>query len=688
MNIRNLWIIPLAIAAAVVGLVSACSSSEQAPGAEVSSDHSSRLAAGLLAEEASAAAIAPSLWSSLADADELLILADSRSSNAASGDDVPRGLRIVRSGSEEPLVLEFTDVQAQVHASIATVDVTQRYRNPFEEVIEAEYVFPLPQDAAVRDFVMVIGRRRIRGILREKAEAERIYARARQAGHTASLLTQARPNIFVQRVANIEPGHRIDVAIRYFHTLPHRDGAYEFTFPSVVGPRFHPPHQGRSRVPEVGSSSGHPDGFAPLSFELSIDGHESIRDVECLTHEVDIDRSRRRGIQVRLRDRDRRPDRDLVVRYRVPEDDLSGSLVSQEGRDGGTFTLLLQPPASTRRADQPLELIFLVDCSGSMAGDPLDQVKEALLLALDALGPDDRFQIIQFSNEASRFTRDPVPGTPEQLRRAARHVRGLAAKGGTMMMEGIEEALTREDDEETTRFVCLMTDGFIGNEPEIFTRVGRNLGRNRIFSFGVGSSPNRFLMENLAILGQGAVEFLNPRDDARPVMRRFLDRARRPAWTRVDVEFPGADVTDVYPERIPDLYSGRPILVTGRYRGDPPREALLTGRTQGRRHRVTIPTLGSVARERASLDAIWAREKIADLSRSAWIEPGRASRIQRDILNVALEHGLVSQFTAFVAVDGREAVNDGAPERTVLISVPFPEGTESDPTTHRHEEDR
>ncbi len=143
--------------------------------------------------------------------------------------------------TEIPLPLKHTDVDARIEGYVGTVAVTQQFENPYDEKIEAVYMFPLPEKAAVSEFVMTIGERRIRGILREKEEAEAIYRQARAQGYQASLLTQHRPNVFEQKVANIEPGKRIDVDITYYETLAYADGWYSFVFPTVVGPRYNPP---------------------------------------------------------------------------------------------------------------------------------------------------------------------------------------------------------------------------------------------------------------------------------------------------------------------------------------------------------------------------------------------------------------------------------------------------------------
>ncbi|HEV8291727.1 MAG TPA: VIT domain-containing protein, partial [Tepidisphaeraceae bacterium] len=176
-------------------------------------------------------------------AEELWIIGRADKQQPQPGEQMIPGSGVLAAQLESKLVpvpLKHTDVKASIAGYIATVDVTQEYQNPYNGKIEAVYVFPLPDNAAVSEFVMTIGQRRIRGIIREREEAERIYKEARSQGYVATLLTQERPNIFTQKVANIEPGKKIDVNLRYFHTLSYNDGAYEFVFPMVVGPRFNP----------------------------------------------------------------------------------------------------------------------------------------------------------------------------------------------------------------------------------------------------------------------------------------------------------------------------------------------------------------------------------------------------------------------------------------------------------------
>ncbi|MYH70949.1 MAG: VWA domain-containing protein, partial [Gammaproteobacteria bacterium] len=488
-------------------------------------------------------------------------------------------------GTENILLpLQHTAVDAAIAGHISTVRVTQQFANPFDTKIEAVYVFPLPQQAAVSEFLMVIGERTIRGILREKEEAEAIYRAARDQGYQASLLVQRRPNIFEQKVANIEPGKAIDVDITYFNTLAYRDGWYSFVFPTVVGPRFNPPGHpdpvhalprgGRMATPGAAGvrylapteRSGH-----DLGMTVRINAGVPIEDITS-THDITVDRDGPAAATVQLAQRTTIPNRDFVLDFRVAGEAVKSGLMTYQDPDTGEgfFSLMLIPPLA--RADiarRPMELVFVIDTSGSMQGRPLAQAKQAVATALGLLNQDDTFQIIRFSDDASQFGREPVPATADNLAAARRYLADLSGDGGTMMVEGIRAALGFPHDPSRYRFVSFMTDGYIGNEADILAEVHRRIGNARIFSFGVGGSVNRYLMERMANVGRGAVAYLGLNDSADAVMEAFFERVSRAALTDVEVDWGGMTVSDTYPGRRPDLFVGRPLVVSGKFRGKP-----------------------------------------------------------------------------------------------------------------------
>ena len=591
-----------------------------------------------------------------------------------------------------PLPLKHTEVHAAVTGYVGTVDVTQQFQNPFDEKIEAVYMFPLPERAAVSEFVMTIGKRRIRGILREKEEAEAIYREARAQGYQASLLTQRRPNIFEQKVANIEPGKRIDVNIRYFHSLAYRDGWYTFVLPTVVGPRYNPPGSKdpvralpRSHVQLVstgagvrylrpGERSGHDIGIT-----VKLDAGVAIESIES-SHRIDENRTSPETATVKLANQAMIPNRDFVLKFKVAGGRVKANLLTYVDRKTGQgyFTMMLYPPEHLKNAPRhPMEMVFVLDCSGSMNGQPIAEAKAAVLEALDLLEPGDTFQVIRFSNNASRFGPDPVPATPENISRVKRYVRRLQGGGGTRMIEGIRAALHFPHDPRRLRFVTFLTDGHIGNEVEILEAIHKSIGASRIFSFGVGDSVNRYLLNRMAKIGRGAAAYLRLDDSGAEVMRYFFNRIGRPVLSDIRIDWGNMQVTDTYPKRLPDLFVGRAVVVTGKFLGEPV-EPEVWGRAGGKRVEYTVPRRGDEDAH-AFIPNVWARLRIADLEdRQAWTRDPH-NELAGAIKKTALEYGLMSDYTAFVAVDAsrRTAGKHGT---TVYQAVPVPKGVRCDTT--------
>ena len=593
---------------------------------------------------------------------------------------------------EIPLPLKHTDVKGQISGYIATVEVTQQFHNPYNEKIEAVYVFPLPQNAAVNEFIMIIGERKIRGIIREREEAERIYTEARNQGYVASLLTQERPNIFTQKVANIEPNKQIDVNIKYFNTLAYVDGWYEFVFPMVVGPRFNPPNytdgigavaHGKTGIsgqktevqylkPE--QRSGH-----DISLVVDIDAGVAIEDITCPSHVINNSTVTAERRTVTLSSLDSIPNKDFVLRYKVAGKTVKSALVTHNDNRGGFFTLMLYPPENLsylKRA--PMEMIFVLDCSGSMRGKPIEKAKDAITRALKQLQPNDTFQVIRFSNNASQLGPDPLPATEENIRKGLKYVESLEGSGGTMMIEGIKAALDFPHDPQRFRLVSFMTDGYIGNESEILAEIHNRLGAGRIFSFGVGSSVNRYLLDRMAKLGKGAVAYIGLDESAGEIIDQFYERISHPALTDVTIDWGKLKVTDVYPGRIPDLFVGRPVILTGRFEGKRNTTIRVTGKVGNLDQEIVIPVnLGDSGDTHKGIACVWARKKIETLVNQAVYDNN--SDITEQIKQVALEYGLMSSYTAFVAVDtSRQTAGEHG--TTVPVPVPVPYGVRYDTT--------
>jgi Ca-activated chloride channel homolog len=619
--------------------------------------------------------------------DELLVIERRRQGMT----DRPRGPEMWAALPERsvPLPLKHTDVKAKISLYIGSVTVTQQYHNPYDSKIEAVYVFPLPDDAAVRDFVMTVGARKIRGIIREREEAEKIYADARRQGHVASLLTQERANIFTQKVANIEPGKQIDIAITYFHTLRYQDGTFEFAFPMVVGPRYNPAGTvagvGAAPAGRPGASGEKteveylpPDSVSAhdIALEVDLDAGLPLEKLESPTHVVDVQRPSETRALVTLGRHDRIPNKDFVLRWRPGGAGVRAAVATHRDETGGYFTLILHPPATLAEIPPvPREMIFVLDCSGSMDGDPIAAAKRALEKCLQRLGPGDTFQIIRFSSEASQMGPAPVPATPENVRQGLRYLQSLDSEGGTEMITGIRAALGFPHTPGRFRIVSFMTDGYIGNEREILAEVQRRLGPARVFSFGVGTAVNRYLIEGLARVGRGTAAYVLPDDASRNAADALYTRIERPALTDLSIE--GA--VEVHPSPLPDLFAGRPAVITGRFLGDGPGVLRVKGSMGGQPWSTEIALKGTT---HPALPAVWARAKIASLDDRMSISSDTMECLGA-IKATALAYGLMSDFTAFVAVDSLSRT-EGQFGTTVVQPVPTPKGVPYETTVEKN----
>lgn len=616
-----------------------------------------------------------------------------------------------------PVPLQHTDVHATIAGPIASVQVTQQFANPYSSKIEAVYVFPLPDDAAVNDFVMTIGSRSIRGVIREREQAEQIYQQAKSQGYRASLMTQERSNIFTQKVANIEPSEKIDVSITYFNTLGYRDGSYEFVFPMVVGPRFNPPSTLRGAARGDGTGVGavpvHAHGASgqatevaylrpsersgtDVSVKIDLDAGVAVESISSPSHQVNItpDAANPARAQIALSGYDSIPNRDFVLRYRVAGGQpKAGMITFDDGRNGkgGFFSMVIVPPEDlkyTRRG--PVELVLVIDCSGSMEGQPLALAKKSAMNMLRQLRPEDSFQVIRFSDTASFMTRQTIGADAKNIEEGVRYVDSLRAEGGTMLLNGLEPALAAKGGDwgwAKTRYVCVLSDGQLGNEPEVLGQLSKKLGDSRVFTLGIGSAPNRTLMNAMSRIGRGAAGYIANDRDTTEVTDLFVQRISNAAMTDLRFDWGGMDVVDVYPKRIPDLYIGRPVVITGRYRGwdKVSGQVRITGRVGTEREELRVSVQPGTSNPNArGLALVWARTRITELDEQAtWgAKPGAGSENgpnQGEIKDLALRFGLMSAYTSFIAVDsmGRTGGTYGT---SVTVPVNMPVGTKYETT--------
>ncbi|HTT24877.1 MAG TPA: VIT and VWA domain-containing protein [Candidatus Sulfotelmatobacter sp.] len=597
--------------------------------------------------------------------------------------------------------LRHTEVRGAITGFLARVTVTQIFENTAAQRIEAVYAFPLPDNAAVDDMTIQVGTRTVRGVIRKREEARAIYEKARQTGHVAALLDQERPNIFTQSVANILPGEQITVTISYLQTLEYENGAYQFVFPMVVGPRYIPGQPtgkqaggwapDTTRVPDAskitppitlpGTRTGH-----DISIELAIDAGVPLLQLSSSSHEIDVDRISASSADVKLKNLAEIPNKDFVLKYDVAGEQIADAVLSQadsqvvsraKSAAGGYFTLILQPPARLPESDiTPKELVFVLDTSGSMMGFPIAKAKELINPALDELYPGDTFNLITFSGDTRILFPEPVYPTAENIRKAREVLNAQHGYGGTEMMTAIRAALAPSDSQDHLRVVCFLTDGYVGNDLEIIAEVQHHPNA-RVFAYGIGNAVNRFLIESMARAGRGDSEVVMLNDKADDAAHRLYQRLRSPVLTDVSIDWRNLPVNDVFPKKLPDLFTGNPLVVSGRYTAAADGSIVIHGKRAGEDFTREIPVhLNRSATADRTLSTFWARRKIDDLMSQDWagLQAGTVKpEVQNQITQLGLNYNLMTQFTSFVAVEERVVTTNGKPQR-VEVPVEMPQG--------------
>lgn len=565
--------------------------------------------------------------------------------------------------SGELCPLKHTAVDVNISGMAARVTVTQEFANTSREKIEAIYTFPLPRLAAVDGMTMQVGSRSIEARIKRREEARRIYEQARERGHVAGLLELRRPNVFTQSVANIEPGARVRVTLRYVDILQYEEGGYEFSFPMTVGPRYDDQGTNPKYAPPA-TRAGH-----DLSLALKLDAGVALDALKSSTHEITVLRPSASRAEVRLKQGSVIPNKDFILRYDVAGSGIADAVLAHHDERGGFFALILQPPRRITVEDvTPKELVFVLDTSGSMSGFPIEKAKEAMSLALAGLYPRDTFNLITFAGDTRVLFPEPVPATAGNLRLAQQFLSGSHGGGGTEMRKAVRAAFAPSGEMNKVRVICFMTDGYVGNESEILAEI-RQHPEARVFSFGIGSAVNRYLLDKMAEEGRGEVDYVGLNDDGSAAARRFHERVRNPLLTDVTVDWGGLPVSGVYPRRVPDLFAAKPVVLFGRYTGATSGAVTLRGRMSGRPFArtlsVVLPAQGAAHDVLASL---WARRRVDQLS----LEDPRNPDAEA-ITGLGLEYRLMTPYTSFVAVEDQVVTRNGKPVR-VEVPVEMPEG--------------
>ncbi|MBE9069006.1 after-VIT domain-containing protein [Leptolyngbya cf. ectocarpi LEGE 11479] len=611
---------------------------------------------------------------------------------------------------EQPLVfpLKHTEVKAQVSGNISRVDVTHTFENPFTTTLDATYVFPLPDEAAVDTLVVRFCDRTIHGRIEKREEAQAIYQRAQQKGQTAGLLEQERANIFTQSLANIPPGEQIKVTIGYSDQLAYKQGSYEFVFPMVVGPRYIP----GNAIADLGQGAGHGTATAPMSLNQDTDlvpdasrlngpilpaglrsGHDiqitveietgfELSNLQSPSHQIVVDTIAADTIagdkqnsltRITLSPSDTLPNKDLILRYQVASDSAQTSLLTQSDKRGGHFAVYLIPALSyDTTAYIPKDMVFLIDTSGSQSGAPLAQCQALMRRFIEGLHPQDTFNIVNFANTTQQLAKVSLNNTPRNRKQALNYVERLRAGGGTEMMRGFKTVLNLPHlAPEHIRNIVLLTDGYIGNETQIFAEVQRSLSpSSRLHSFGAGSSVNRFLLNRVAELGRGISQVVRHDEPIDQVVDTFFNQINNPVLGNLSLHWDGPGAApSLYPTAVPDLFAQQPLILLGHKTDSQPGTLRITGMTGSGKPFAQSFAVSFTPSGNPAIGQLWGRARIKALMNQ--MVSGETTLGVEAITETALAYQLLSQYTAFVAVSDESRVEQ--PTTSVNVPVNMPE---------------
>jgi len=576
------------------------------------------------------------------------------------------------------LPLKDTRVEIAVSGVIADVKVLQTYRNEGSRPINASYVFPASTRAAVYAMRMRIGDRVVVAKIKEREAAKQEFETAKREGKSASLLEQDRPNVFSMSLANVMPQDRIEIELRYTELLVPTDGIYEVVFPTVVGPRY---------ASQPGPSATKEDQFvktpylrqgkqSPSTLHIStrISAGVPIQELTCASHQIFPQWPSPNVAQLTLDDTDPfQGNRDFVLRYRLAGDQIASGLLLYQGADENFFLYMAQPPLRIVADEIPArEYIFVVDVSGSMNGFPLNTSKQLLRDLIGQLRPSDQFNVVLFAGDSTVLAPKSLQANQDNIQSAIRLLDEQRGSGGTELLPAIQQAMGLPREASVSRSIVLVTDGFISGEQGVFDYIRENLDQCNVFSFGIGSAVNRYLIEGVAKAGMGEPFIVTQESEGPAIAAKFREYIQTPLLTNIQIRSVGFETYDVHPAHLPDLMAQRPLILFGKWRGPVSGTFELTGKT-GRGEYVTrLDVAGTQPDEsNRALRYLWARSRVAELSDYGSRNPD-AGKV-KEITALGLKYSLLTRYTSFIAVL-EEIRNPEGPAKDVNQPQPLPLG--------------
>lgn len=576
----------------------------------------------------------------------------------------------ITKGTADKFPLALTEIKANVVGMIADVSIRQVYVNNGNDPIEAVYVFPASTKAAVYGMKMQIADRVITAIVKEKQQARVDYEKAKSDGKSASLLEELAPNVFRMNVANILKGDSIIVTINYTEMLIPEDNVYRFVYPAVVGPRYVTAGSNTELINALNEQTDSRIMPGQLKFEAKVSTPVPLKSLKSPSHKMDIvtkDNKTGRLVQMgrnnslttmTLSPKDEFSGaRDIVFEYVLAGPEIESGLLLHEGKNENYFMLMVQPPTDIVIKNlMPREYIFIVDVSGSMNGFPLETAKSMMSELMTTMRPIDKMNVMMFSGGQNILSPQSLPATDENKEKVRSFFNNGYGGGGTELLPALRKAFQMETDDKISRTFVILTDGYVTVEREAFELIRTQLNKANVYSFGIGTSVNRWLIEGMARAGKGnSFVVMNP-NETKKTANKFISYIQSPVLSHINVDYGDLDVYDLDMPSIPDVTGKRPIVVYGKWKGKKTGNVTLKGDAANGALTFTSSVEAAPSlTEHSALRYLWAKNKIIILDDEqqapAIAQAGKPTDYKQVITDLGLKYNLLTKYTSFIAID-------------------------------------
>ncbi len=570
----------------------------------------------------------------------------------------------------KPVALEGVRIEGQISGLSSQITVRQRYRNTEKIEIEAVYLFPLEEQAAVCGFVARLKDRVLRGEIDEKERAFERYDEAIREGNSAFLMEQVRADIFTISVGRIPPEETVEIEISYVAELAYEGSAIRLMLPTTVSPRYIPAHQAAESTETVAALDTPRQLRVPygLSLELMLRLNGGLRHVESPSHPVRITLEDDHAV-VSLSQREIAMDRDfvLLIEPRKPHQPFAQVACTA---DGQRFAMLHFRPDPEGAPILPSEVFFVLDCSGSMSGSSIEEARRALALCVRSLSEGDTFQIIRFGSSFERLWPEPVPFNQAHLDEASAYIARIDADlGGTEILEPLQSIYNLPSHPTRPRQIIVLTDGQVSNEDETI-RLCRKGRPARVFAFGIGEGVSQHLVRGIARASGGSSEFIASGERIEPKVLRTFGRLNTPIFDKIDLRW-GKTKADIAPKQLPPLFAGEGMTLFARIQDGYDSAVTL----QADQQQWSLPLDFEKAERNSPIPILWARHAIRDLEESD--DSGSQQRRidtetkkREKILQLSKDFGLMSSVASYIAIEERPT-DERSDEPVALRRVPI-----------------